>query len=107
MSTISKLSSDSRTAIRIATIVPFVIAAIVGVGIGLALAQDRRAGQLDVACATNCTAHGYDPEFCGKVCWLPDPDVAAKAVPVDWVCMTDCLDRGGAFADCKLRCQRR
>jgi hypothetical protein len=91
----------------------FVIAILSSVALGaslgatLALAQVRPTGQLDLDCANRCTAHGYDTEFCGKVCWLPDPTIAAQAVPIDWICMTDCLDRGGKFTDCKLRCRRQ
>ena len=88
-------------------LIPFAIAAVLGATMGLALAQDRRTGQLDVACASNCTAHGYEPEFCDRVCWLPDPAIAAKAEPIDWICMTDCLERGGKLEDCRLRCKRR
>jgi hypothetical protein len=100
---VSRLSSTARAR----RLIPFAIAALLGATIGLALAQDRRAGQLDVACASNCTAHGYEPEFCGRVCWLPDPAIAAKAEPLDWICMTDCLERGGKVEDCRLRCKRR
>lgn len=82
------------------------LAAALGATVGVALAQDRRAGQLDVTCAANCTTHGYEPDFCGKVCWVPDPGVAARSVPVDWVCMSECLDRLGNPIDCKTRCRR-
>ena len=99
--------SRPLSAVRARRLIPFVMAALLGATMGLALAQDRRAGQLDVACATNCTAHGYEPEFCGRVCWLPDPAIAARAEPVEWICMTDCLERGGKFEDCRLRCKRR
>jgi hypothetical protein len=84
-----------------------VIAALVGTGIGVALAQDRAPGQLDVTCASNCTAHGYDEEFCGQVCWIPDPEMVAKGEGIDWKCTTACRDRGGKLSDCLPRCQRR
>lgn len=99
--------SGTPSAVRAQRLIPYAIAALLGATMGLALAQDRRAGQLDVACASNCTAHGYESEFCGRVCWLPDPAIAAKAEPIDWICMTDCLERGGKVEDCRLRCKRR
>ncbi len=81
--------------------------AILGGFLGLASAQDRTPGQLDTACVSRCTANGYEAEFCDRVCWLPDPAIAAKAEPIDWICMTDCLERGGKGEDCRLRCKRR
>jgi hypothetical protein len=93
----------------------FLIAAACGASIGgflgaffsFASAQEGRVGQLDVACANRCVGNGYDADFCGRVCWIPDPAIAARAVPVDWVCMEACLDRGGNPEDCKLRCRRQ
>jgi hypothetical protein len=80
---------------------------LVGAFIGFASAQQRVTGSLDTDCANRCVTHGYEAEFCGRVCWIPDPVIAARAVPIDWVCMEACLDRGGNPEDCKLRCRRQ
>jgi len=103
------MTDTARLPFRLHFVISILAGAALGasLGITLALAQERAPGQLDIACASNCTAHGYDEEFCSQVCWIPDPEMAAKAVPVDWICMTECLDRGGKLTDCKLRCRRR
>lgn len=81
------------------------LAALLGAGLGLALAQDRPAGQLDTACASDCAARGYDAEFCGQVCWIPDPEMAARGEALDWKCLTACRERGGGAEACMLSCR--
>jgi hypothetical protein len=87
------------------------IAAVCGAGIGgffaFASAQDRPPGALDLDCSRHCAANGYDAEFCGQVCWIPGPEIAANGEPIDWICMTDCRERGGNHKDCRLACKRR
>ena len=78
-----------------------------GAFLGFASAQDGQPGQLDTACAARCTGNGYDAEFCGQVCWIPDPAVAAKGDGLDWKCMTGCRERGGRAEDCLVSCRRR
>lgn len=84
-----------------------VIAAVLGGFLGFAFAQDDTPGQLDTACAARCSANGYDAEFCGQVCWIPDPQYAAKGDGLDWKCMTGCRERGGRAEDCMASCRRR
>lgn len=81
--------------------------AILGGFLGFASAQDGTPGQLDTACAARCTGNGYDAGFCGQVCWIPDPAMAAKADGLDWKCMTGCRERGGRAEDCMASCRRR
>lgn len=85
----------------------FSIALLVGslIGIGVALAQDAASGQLDAACANDCAARGYDGEFCGQVCWVPDPAMIARGERLDWKCVTACRNQGGKPSDCLPRCE--
>ena len=103
------MSNAARRPRRIHFVTAIVSSVVLGASLGasLALAQVRRSGQLDFDCSSRCSANGYDAEFCNRVCWLPDPTIAAKAEPLDWICMTDCLERGGKVEDCRLRCKRR
>jgi|APLak6261659701_1056019.scaffolds.fasta_scaffold86592_2 hypothetical protein len=81
--------------------------AALGACLGIAQAQDQSTGQLDVDCSNSCTAHGYDAEFCGQACWIPDPEMVAKGEGLDWKCLTSCRDRGGKLSDCLPRCKLR
>lgn len=87
----------------------FSIALVIGaaVGIGSALAQDTFPGQIDAVCANDCAARGYDSEFCGQVCWIPDPATVARGENLDWKCVTSCRAQGSKLSDCLPRCQRR
>lgn len=76
-------------------------------GITFALAQDRPPGSLDTECAGRCTANGYDAEFCGLVCWVPDAEVAARSYPLNWNCFSSCRERGGRAEDCMPACRQR
>ena len=58
--------------------------ALLGGFLGLATAQDRPPGQLDTACASDCVARGLEAGFCSRACWVPDPEMAARAVPVNF-----------------------
>lgn len=80
---------------------------ILGGFLAFASAQVSSPGQVDTACASNCTAHGYDAEFCNQVCWIPDPATAAKGENLDWKCMTACRERGGGAEECMSSCRRR
>lgn len=81
--------------------------ALLGGSVSAALAQDRPPGQLDLACSATCTARGNDGAYCGEVCWVPDPEVAARSHPVDWDCYTSCRERGGRARDCMPACRPR
>jgi hypothetical protein len=83
------------------------IGALFGAFFGMASAQDRSTGSLDATCATDCTQHGYVGEFCGRVCWIPDPAMAARGSAIDWQCFSDCRSRGGSEEDCRKQCRRR
>lgn len=91
-------------AIRI--VVSALFGALLGTFLGLASAQDTAAGWLDPECARQCSANGYDAEFCGQVCWVPDPAKSAEADNLDWKCMTACGDRGGRARACMASCRR-
>jgi hypothetical protein len=97
----------TRCSSFIQLVFPVLGGVLLGGFLGFASAQDGTPGQLDTACASLCTANGYDAEFCGQVCWVPDPQYAAKGDGVDWKCMTGCRERGGRAEDCMVSCQRR
>lgn len=80
--------------------------ALLGAYLGFAFAQEP-AGTLDTQCVGQCTADGYEAEFCGRVCWIPDPEIAARAYPVDYPCFSSCRDRGGKVQDCRSACRKR
>jgi len=86
---------------------PVLGSVLLGGFLGFASAQDGVPGHLDTACAARCTANGYESEFCGQVCWIPDPVTAAKSEGLDWKCMTGCRERGGRAEDCLVSCRRR
>lgn len=88
-------------------VVAILAIAALGAVLGIASAQNEPAGQLDPACASQCTAHGYEAGFCGEVCWVPDPAVVAKGEGLDWRCVTSCRERGNQLSDCLPVCQRR
>jgi hypothetical protein len=75
--------------------------------LGLASAQDTATGSLDPACAARCAASGNEAEFCGQVCWVPSPEIAARSHPVDWDCYSACRGRNGRAADCMPACRTR
>lgn len=79
---------------------------VLGGFLGFASAQDEVSGQLDPDCAAKCGANGYDSEFCGQVCWAPDPAKSAVADNLDWKCMTGCRERGGHTHACMVSCRR-
>jgi hypothetical protein len=81
--------------------------ALLGGFLGFASAQEGPSGQLDTACYGRCTANGYQAGFCGEVCLVPDPTLAAKGDGLDWKCMTGCRERGGRAEECMVSCQRR
>jgi hypothetical protein len=78
------------------------LAAVSGVG-----AQERPMGQLDGACAGDCTARGYASEYCAQVCWVPDRPRGRPDEVTDWSCMTACSEQGGKYGECKPRCRLR
>ncbi len=79
---------------------------VVGASLGFASAQEIGAGFLNADCAARCAANGYDPEFCGQVCWVPDPAAAARDDNLDWKCIGVCGERGGSARECLARCSR-
>jgi hypothetical protein len=78
------------------------LAAVGGVG-----AQERPMGQLDGACASDCTARGYASGYCAQVCWIPDRPRSPPDEVTDWSCMTAWAERGGKYAECNPRCRAR
>lgn len=82
-------------------------AALVCAAPAVSLAQQRPPGQLNTVCAADCAARGYDAEYCGRVCWVPAPGQTPPGEYTDWVCMTECRNRGGKYSECKPRCRRR
>jgi hypothetical protein len=82
-------------------------AVLMGGALGAATAQERPPGQLDSACAAHCVESGKDTQYCGRACWVPDPDVAARGAPLDWKCYSTCRDSGGKSKDCLPACRRR
>lgn len=83
------------------------VGALIGAFLGVASAQDRSAGALDQICVADCARRGYAAEFCNQVCWIPDPNMAARGSMINWTCMTDCRARGGREEDCRSQCRRR
>jgi hypothetical protein len=75
--------------------------------LGFAAAQDPSAGSLNPECAARCAANGNDAAYCGEVCWVPNPEIAARSYPVDWDCYTACRERNGRPADCMPACRKR
>jgi hypothetical protein len=75
--------------------------------LGIASAQETRPGSLDTNCAAKCVADGNRSEFCGEVCWVLDPAIAARSEPVNWPCYSSCRERGGRPAECMPVCRRR
>ncbi len=90
---------DSRFAITC------VAAILIGVAAGIAFAQDRPPGRLDEQCTSQCVAGGYDPTYCGNVCWIPAPTKARPDEAINWICVTDCRKRGGQLPDCREQCK--
>lgn len=82
------------------------VGGLIGGFLGLASAQETSAGALDVNCTRTCAANGYDAEFCGQVCWVPDLAASAEAENLDWKCMTGCRERGGYTRACMASCRR-
>jgi hypothetical protein len=80
--------------------------AALGAFLGYASAQETASGWLDTDCAGKCAANGYDAEFCGQVCWIPDPAKSAEGDNLDWKCMTGCRERGGGTRACMASCRR-
>lgn len=72
---------------------------VLGGFLGFASAQDRPPGQLDFQCLDDCAGRGYDAEHCNKICWIVDPAAGRAGEVTDWICMTDCADRGGGYAE--------
>ena len=103
--TVMALRSRHEWVIRFAC--SALVGAVFGAVLGIASAQDRAPGQLDGACAAQCAENGNNAEFCGQVCWVPDPAVAARSYPVDWSCFTSCRERGGRAEDCLPACRKR
>jgi hypothetical protein len=81
--------------------------ALIGAFIGIASAQDRAAGVLDTTCSAECASRGFAADYCNRMCWIPDPAMAARGSMFDWKCMTDCRARGGSEEDCRPQCRRR
>jgi hypothetical protein len=81
--------------------------AIGGAAAGIATAQDRPPGQLDATCASQCLENGNEAVFCEQVCWVPDPEVAARSQPVHWPCFASCRERGGKPEECLPSCRQR
>lgn len=96
----------SQHADRLRFPVALLAGAILGGFLGFASAQEGTSGQLDTACNARCTANGYDAEFCGQVCWVPDRAEGAEGDRLDWKCFETCARRGGKARDCVASCRR-
>lgn len=81
--------------------------AIFGGVLGYASAQDATAGFLNPDCVARCAANGYEAEFCGQVCWVPDPAATAAGEQLDWKCIEACGRRGGTARQCLAACPLR
>jgi len=76
-----------------------------GAGAGLAWGQSTEE-QADKVCAADCTARGYEAEYCARVC--EQPDASRPPLPAtDLRCARACRDRGGDSRDCLQRCPMR
>lgn len=58
-------------------------------------------------CAVDCTARGYEGEYCARVCEVADFSRRPPVPPVDWRCAEACRDNGGGLRDCVQRCPMR
>ena len=81
------------------------IGGLAGGSLGLASAQEQ-SGWLNPECAGRCAAKGYEAEFCGNVCWVPDPVEAAEGDRLDWKCFEACVRRGERARACVASCRR-
>lgn len=95
---------DRLSAIRMIAL--SVVAIAFGTLVGAANAQDSSTGSLNLDCARTCAANGYDSQFCGQVCWVPDLSASESVENLDWKCMTTCRARGGKTRECIASCRR-
>lgn len=101
-----------RLALRSCSIAPlarvvFVISFAVALGGVLGAAYGQSAETVDQACAADCTARGYEGEYCGRVCDLSDVSRAPRSPPIDLRCTEICRERGGSLSDCLQSCPMR
>lgn len=95
-----------RAARRSLSVAVILGSAFLGIGLGVAIAQDRMPGQLDAGCASRCMAGGEDAAACEKRCWIPAiPSRVRPEEVTDAVCLRTCLERGLRYSDCKPRCK--
>lgn len=87
---------------------PLLIATLVFAAISnVASAQERPPGQLDLQCASDCSATGHDGEYCNQVCWVAEPPRRPIDEFVDGYCLAACRERGGTHSQCRPLCTRR
>lgn len=82
------------------------VGGLLGGYLGFASAQDTTSGWINSDCVKICSANGYEAEFCGDVCWVPDAAKAAEADNLDWKCMEACGEHGGTARSCMTKCRR-
>jgi hypothetical protein len=62
---------------------------------------------LEASCASECSAKGYEAEFCTRVCRVPPAPQGRADEVTDWACMATCGQRGGKYRECKPSCRVR
>jgi len=101
------MATGRRCGLRYHLVFSVLAGAMFGGALGYASAQDANAGFLNLDCAARCAANGYDAEFCGQVCWVPDPAATAAGDQLDWKCIGACGRRGGTARQCMAACPLR
>lgn len=89
--------------------VPLIITASLGLlscGVGTVLAQETAVAPRDQTCEADCQRRGYDGEFCGRACQVPQASLIPADEVTDWICLTACRERGGRLLDCLPQCRR-
>jgi hypothetical protein len=92
------------TFVRELPVAASVLAVFVGAAGGVTLAYAQSGERIDETCASDCTARGYDSEYCGTVCDVSDVVRAPPGPLIDLRCVSNCRNNGGNARDCKQSC---
>jgi hypothetical protein len=57
-------------------------------------------------CLADCTARGYEGEYCGAVCDYSDVVRAPPEGLIDGRCVSTCSEAGGRLRDCRAYCRK-